>query len=482
MMPKPEKKVETSGLVAAETAKHLERTQISKYHTPKGGHGFAAEDANTFADKIRLRKVEVTGPSNESNGPDRIVDGVKIQTKYCQTPKKTISEAFHADTGLYRYNGQVLEVPADQYDECVRIMEQKIRDGKIPGVTDPNQAKDLVKKGTITYQQARNIARAGNIDSLMFDAKTQAVTSGYMFAIPFVVCFARAKWDGKSNKEAASFALKTALAAGATTFVTGVVTAQMLRTRGATLGYVVMRSGVKKIYKTPVGKMAIEKIAKASLGKAVYGAAAYTHVAKLMRSNAITSTITTTVTTAPDVYRVVIAHSISWPQFGKNLAINASGVATGVGGWMGGAAIGTAFGPIGTVIGGLIGAIAGGTAGSTGAKFVTDKIVEDDAQKMIRIVQDVSEQLVFDYLLSEEEVNAFTEGLKIRVDSAWLRKMYKAGHKGERAKLCTQFAQEELEPICEAIIKKREHVRLPSPDTIQLEIEELIDGFELTSA
>ena len=179
MSPKPEKKVETSGLAAAEAAKHLERTQIAKYHT-KGGHGFSAEDANAFTDKIRLRKVEMTGTSNEAHGPDRIVNGSKIQTKYYQTPKGTVDAAFHVDTGLYRYDGQLLEVPSDQYEECVRVMEQKIRDGKVPGITDPKQAKVLVKKGTVTYQQARNIARAGNIDSLKFDAKTQAVTSSYM--------------------------------------------------------------------------------------------------------------------------------------------------------------------------------------------------------------------------------------------------------------------------------------------------------------
>ena len=86
---KPDAGASISGLAAAEAAKHLERSQISKYHT-KGGHGFSAEDANAFSDKVRLRKVEVTGTSNEAHGPDRIVAGVKIQTKYYETPKGTV--------------------------------------------------------------------------------------------------------------------------------------------------------------------------------------------------------------------------------------------------------------------------------------------------------------------------------------------------------------------------------------------------------
>lgn len=467
-----------TGLAAAETAKHVEQSQIGKYHA-RGGHGFSGEDANTFSDKVRLRNVESTGNSNEPHGPDRIVDGVKIQTKYHQTAKGTVDAAFHIDSGLYRYEGQVLEVPLDQYEECVRIMEQKIRNGKVPGISDPIEAKDLVRKGTVTYQQARNIALAGNIESLKFDAKTQAVTSSYMFAISFAVGYARAKWDGKTNKEAAVFALKTAVAAGSATFITGVVTAQVLRTRGAAIGAVAMRSGIKSVYKTSLGKSAIEKIAQASLGKAVYGVAALNHVAKLLRSNVITSTVTTAVTITPDFYRAALARNISWTQFTKNLIVNASGVASGVGGWIVGAAIGTTVGgPVGGVVGGIAGAVVGGTAVSAGAKFVADQIVEDDAKKMMAIVQNVSEQLVFDYMFSETEVKVFADRLKKIINVSWLRNMYGAGNGDDRTTLWAAFAKQELEPISEEIIKQRKRIRLPAARTVQTEIEKLTNNLD----
>jgi hypothetical protein len=57
-------------------------TQFSKYHNKKGGHGFAAEDANALNDRLRGRRVEKVGLSNAKNGPDRIVGGQAIQTKY----------------------------------------------------------------------------------------------------------------------------------------------------------------------------------------------------------------------------------------------------------------------------------------------------------------------------------------------------------------------------------------------------------------
>ena len=67
-------------LTAPLVANSLETTtQIPKYHG-KGGHGFAAEDANNISDRLRGRNATVVGKSNELNGPDRIVDGVKVQS------------------------------------------------------------------------------------------------------------------------------------------------------------------------------------------------------------------------------------------------------------------------------------------------------------------------------------------------------------------------------------------------------------------
>src|SRR5690606_28785419 len=103
---------------AAESARVLENTQVSKYHT-RGGTGFAAEDANALSDKLRLRKVEITGTSNETFGPDRIVDGVPIQTKYYDTASRTMRAAFDSNSGNYLYGRQVIEVPRDQYEDAL---------------------------------------------------------------------------------------------------------------------------------------------------------------------------------------------------------------------------------------------------------------------------------------------------------------------------------------------------------------------------
>lgn len=452
-------------------ATELEKTQINKFHG-KGATGFAAEEANAQVDRWAGKKVEQVGTSNAANGADRIVDGVPIQTKYFKEAATTFRAAFD-EQGVYRYSGQMLEVPSDQYEECLRRMREKILGGQVPGVTDPAMAELLVKKGSYTYRQARNIARAGNVDSLLFDAKTQAVTTGYAFALSFVINFARAKWDGQDNRLAIKESLVSALQSGGLSFVAGIATAQLLRTRAAALGAVFMRDGVKVVARTGLGKAAVQKLAEVSLGKAVYGAAAVNHVAKLLRTNALTGAITTVVITGPDFYRAAFQGSISWAQLSKNFVVNGAGVAAGIGGWMGGAvggaAIGTAVFPgvgtsVGGVIGGLVGSIAAGTAGSVATKAVADLIVEDDAQQMVAELQGHLQVLADEYVLSPAETALFIERLKGRIDTAFLRDMFKSEDRAA-------FVAASFEPLCEEITSARPPVTVPDPAQVQAELD-----------
>ncbi len=53
------------------------------------------------------------------------------------------SAAFDGQNGQYRYMGNhgpmQLEVPRDQYAGAVETMKNKIREGKVPGVTIPQK-------------------------------------------------------------------------------------------------------------------------------------------------------------------------------------------------------------------------------------------------------------------------------------------------------------------------------------------------------
>jgi hypothetical protein len=458
-------------------SQHLESTQLNKFGT-KGGTGFAAEDANALNEKLTGVKVDQVGSNNAKNGADRIADGIHIQTKYFDSAARTVGDAFDKATGQYRYPGMQLEVPFDQYEKAVALMREKIAAGKVPGVTNPADATKLVKQGSITYQQAKNIAKAGNIDSLKYDAKNNAITSGYAFAIGFAITFAKAKWEGKSNKEALKESVGMGLLSAGTSFIGGVVTSQLLRTQMARKATVLVRVGVRLVSRTAWGRIVIDKIATAAAGKALSGAAATNYVSRLLRSNAITAVVTTVAITGPDIYRAAISKNTSWAQVGKNLLVNGAGVAAGTGGWFagaaGGAAVGTMIFPgagtvIGTGAGAILGSLGAGAAGSYLVKKVLDFVVEDDGQEMLRVIESELLELGEEYLMSQSEFELLLDEVGKECTPDFLRWMYGYEHRELFVRVC-------FEPNCEAIIRRRAPLVLPVEERVQEVIDEIIAG------
>ncbi len=438
------------------TAGTLEATQIARYHT-ETGHGSAAEDANHIDDKIRLRSAKIVGADNVHNGPDRIVNGVQIQSKYCKTAGKTVGAAFDSPGRMYRYGGQVLEVPKDQYEQALGLMGDRIAQGKVPGFSNPADAAKLVRRGAVTYTQARNIARAGNLDSLLFDAKTQAVTSLQVAGISFAITYARSIWSGRSQKEAVGDALKSSAAAGGATMLSGVVAAQLLRIRPAV--------GVAGILsRTPAGRIPIPG-----------------QVSRLFRGNTLTSLISLAVTSSPDCYRAALDRSISWKQFAKNMSVNGSGVVGGALGWKAGAVAGAVIGtaiPIpffgtgsGALVGGLVGAVGGNIGSSTVANKVAAGLFDDDAKRLLSILVEEIQTLVDEYILEDNEVEEIALAINGRTRPAWFRKMYKDTRSATDSESIRQWIRGEFEPEFEAMIRRRPN--LVSPTVEQVEEEAL---------
>ncbi|MFR5090708.1 MAG: hypothetical protein ACLTDR_00615 [Adlercreutzia equolifaciens] len=52
---------------------------------------------------------------------------------------------------------------SDTIEDARKAMAGKIENGQVKGVTDPEKAKEIVQPGHFTYQQAKNIAKAGNL-------------------------------------------------------------------------------------------------------------------------------------------------------------------------------------------------------------------------------------------------------------------------------------------------------------------------------
>lgn len=80
-----------SAIGGAKGAENAAETMI--FNTP-GGHGFAAERVNDLYDKLTGKKSKIVGDDYAKNGPDRLVNGEYIQTKYCKTGSRCIRDSY----------------------------------------------------------------------------------------------------------------------------------------------------------------------------------------------------------------------------------------------------------------------------------------------------------------------------------------------------------------------------------------------------
>lgn len=362
----------TSGMASMASTNQIEsQTQLPKYHT-KNGHGFVFEDAHAIRDRHLGRNVDQCGRTNKLNGADRLVNGQPIQTKCCATASRTFASGFDSATGQYRYAGQKFEVPSDQYNEVLLRIRQAIIEGKVPVVSDPNQATDIVVKGRYTYAQAVKMAKAGTLESIKFDMRVQASACAFACGISGCIAFIIAKCNGESTGNALKIAAKSGFQSAGVAMLGGVMAQQFLRTGvGRNLAAAAthaVRPIMRSAMKTELGKSVISKTASAVVGKSVTGASAANVLTKAVRTNVIVSGAMTIATTIPDAIKWSRG-KISGAEFCENTACNVTSVG---GGWAGastGAAIGSLIcAGVGTAIGGLLGGIAGGMGASIGTK------------------------------------------------------------------------------------------------------------------
>lgn len=361
-----------NGVASVASTKCINNQQWTKYHT-KGGHGFAAEDANAQCDKWHGKRVDKVGIGNAKDGADRIVNGVGVQSKYYASASKSIASCFGKD-GMFRYSGQVIEVAKDQYEQAVNLMRERIIAGKVPGVSDPNMAKQMIVKGHCTYSEAVRIARAGNWDSIKFDFRTQAVACAFSCGLSFALNYATTKSNGASHEEALKCATKQAAKSGITTMITGVAAQQLLRTQVGRNFAAAVTKAIKPVVsamaRTGVGKPMVAKTASVIAGKQVAGAAATNVATKALRTNAVVGTAMFIGTTLPDTIKFCRG-KISGREFAENTTSNAASIGGGWAGASAGAAVGSMIFPgVGTVIGGIVGGISGGIGASLGVKKV----------------------------------------------------------------------------------------------------------------
>ena len=458
---------------------------MDKFNTPRG-HGFAAEYANHLYDKINKvdlhGNVKLVGDEIDQNtgriiknGADRIVDGIKIQTKYCSSGSKCISECF--DNGKLRYlnpdgTPMQIEVPSDKYDAAVKAMENRIKNGEVPGVSNPSKAKDIVRKGHFTYEQAKNITKFGTIESIKFDAANGAIIATGAMGMSTVLTFALSIWNGEDFNSSIKKAAYSGLKVGGTAFATAVLSSQLSRA-GLNSSLV----GSSEAIVSLIGPKASAILVNAfRSGGNIYGAAAMKSASKMLRGNAITGAVSVIVLSSFDVANIFRGR-ISGSQLFKNVANTASTVVGGTAGWVGGASVGASIGSVipivGTIaggfVGGILGSLAGGSAAGKVSGAVLNEFIEDDANKMVKIVEKVFTKLSEDYVVNKKEAENIIDRLQYKLTGELLKDMFASSDR-------EKFAKNILKPLVEEEAKNRKRIKIPTDLQMMSGLREVLEN------
>ena len=347
-------------------------------------------------------------------------------------------------------------------------MAERIKKGQVPGITDPAKAKEIVRKGNFTYEQAKNIAKAGTVESITFDAANGAVIAAYSFGLSAGLTFAISLWRGEDVDVALESAAAAGLKVGGTAFLTAVVTSQLQKSvlNGA---FKASSDAIVNLMGPKASQMLVNAL---RTGKNIYGAAAMKSASKLLRGNVVTAAASVVVLSSVDIINIFRGR-ISAAQLFKNITNTTATVAGGTAGWVGGASAGAALGSVvpvigtavGGLVGGLIGSFVGGSAANSVSSAVLDEFIEDDAKEMVEIIEEVFKDMAGEFLISQKEAEKIADILKDTIDGGLLKDMYASDYR-------YSFAREIMQPVFEQVTSEREKIILPQQ-------EEMFNGMRM---
>lgn len=460
--------VQFSGSINSDMNAAAFQTQMDKFHAAQG-HGYAAEQANHLYDKLTGKDSAIVGGNNAKNGPDRLVNGTYIQTKYCKTASDSVAAAFQQ--GQYRYinldgSPMQLEVPSDQYEKAVELISNRIKRGQIPGISNPADAANLIRKGQFTYQQSLNIVKFGTIESLTFDAVNGAIISTNAFGISALITLAQCIWRGDSFDIAIENALCSGIQIGGLSFLNTVITSQLMRT-----ALPQMLSAPTQQITHMMGAEASSTIANALRdGANIYGLSAMNDISKLLRGNIITSGVMIVLLSAQDI-RNIFQGRISGKQLFKNIVSIAGGFSGGTAGIIAGKyvlnLIAPGAGSVTSLFVSLAGGAIGGNIGNSATRSIVGKFIEDDAVALTRIIEDSFCQLAQDYLLTQEEIDIILEEIARVLQNGVLLDMFASSNRQDFA---DRLVQEQIEQL----IRGRARIYLPNDTELVQNIQALI--------
>jgi len=92
-----------------------------------------------------------------------------------------------------------IEIPCDKYEEAISDFEDRLREGITQKTMEP---KEILRRGNLTYAQAKNIANEGRVKGLDFFEIDGSIECEHVLGISGSVEYALSLWNGESREEA----------------------------------------------------------------------------------------------------------------------------------------------------------------------------------------------------------------------------------------------------------------------------------------
>lgn len=190
----------------------------------------------------------------------------------------------------------------------------------------------------MSYEQAKNIAKAGTVESITYDAVNGSIIVTNTFGITAALSFATSVWNGEDLDIALKNAAADGLKVGGVTFISAILAGQLTKA-GLNSALVGGSEGLVNLLGAKGSAVLVNAFRS---GTNIYGAAAMKSAAKMLRGNTITGIASIVILSSGDIINLFRGR-ISGSQLLKNVVGTTSTVAGGTAGWIGGATAGAAI-------------------------------------------------------------------------------------------------------------------------------------------
>lgn len=125
-----------------------------------------------------------------------------LKSKYNSTGERSVDACLNY--GELRFTNEdgspvLIEIPCDKYDEAISDFDDRVKEGITHKVFE---AKEILKRGSITYNQAKIIAKEGKIKGLDFFEIDGSIECDHILGVSGSIEYALGIWNGETKDEA----------------------------------------------------------------------------------------------------------------------------------------------------------------------------------------------------------------------------------------------------------------------------------------